>query len=602
MQTRESPINAMKQTISKMRESLVSGINVNLADLRTPTFDEEDQSMSSLNDTSIFGDQSDPTWTQYQREARKLLDDANKGRADDATHLVQTLQAALANYRSQNADLMSRIKELTVAADQHIAVQAQQERDKEQLAHELSLTRQELASLRAAKELNEHHDLDMQYKSGLNDSQGRESMQRQMISLIKDRDEALARVNALEEKLLARDGYGDIAKLHGEIRVLQEDLRVASARSVTEFDDERAKNQQTIADLVKQLKQANRTIEAVSTAEHTAQLHKQRGQEDPLLLQKLQHAQLENASLQKQLSTTGGARVRALEEALEEALNQRDGVIQKLRQVQGSQKSSGDSVTLVKQLQQVSVRLAVLERENERLRNENLLEREKSYRALHDHRLQRETLERSLREGEAQMNATIHKLQAAIRDKDAQIKDLQARNPYRDERQMQSYMLSKQRELSLSRSSQVALQNLAQRIAHQPSPQVNALRHEAELALHNANAVGADLPEGWEARTSDKGLVYYIDHQRKLSTWIHPKFGADTITFDDSELLTVPDYSATQYSVFQPQNYASATANSTLSSTTPMNTTPTGGFMAPSAVHQKMIANIQTVQQVQKAV
>ncbi len=52
-----------------------------------------------------------------------------------------------------------------------------------------------------------------------------------------------------------------------------------------------------------------------------------------LVFQKLQHAQLENASLQKQLSSNGNARVKALEEALEEALNQRDGVIQKLRQV-----------------------------------------------------------------------------------------------------------------------------------------------------------------------------------------------------------------------------------------------------------------------------
>ncbi len=32
------------------------------------------------------------------------------------------------------------------------------------------------------------------------------------------------------------------------------------------------------------------------------------------------------------------------------------------------------------------------------------------------------------------------------------------------------------------------------------------------------------LPEGWEAKRSDEGLTYYIDHNNRRTTWIHPKF------------------------------------------------------------------------------
>ena len=49
-----------------------------------------------------------------------------------------------------------------------------------------------------------------------------------VFSLMKERDDALVRINSLEAKLIAKEGYGDIAKLQREIRELQEELRGAS--------------------------------------------------------------------------------------------------------------------------------------------------------------------------------------------------------------------------------------------------------------------------------------------------------------------------------------------------------------------------------------
>ena len=34
------------------------------------------------------------------------------------------------------------------------------------------------------------------------------------------------------------------------------------------------------------------------------------------------------------------------------------------------------------------------------------------------------------------------------------------------------------------------------------------------------------LPEHWEARTTAEGLTYYIDHENRRSTWIHPAIEA----------------------------------------------------------------------------
>ena len=269
-----------------------------------------------------------------------------------------------------------------------------------------------------------------------------------------------------------------------------------------EMDDERERSKQTISDLMKQLSQANKTIAAYAAAERTSdvQLQRatQRGEEieniqvhrcfnqllcycivlkccssfpstelcysdSGLFLQAQLDASTRELSIRNKQLAEAGARERRLEEQLVEALNQRDTLIN-MSDRRSRDSESMEALSYLKQLQQTQMELALLQRDTARLRNENMFEREKSYRSLHDHRSQRAALEKSLQESEASSAQRIRALEADIRDKDAQIKSLTERTPYRDEAMMQAYMMSKQREVNLHRSAQTALQTVARQV------------------------------------------------------------------------------------------------------------------------------------------
>jgi hypothetical protein len=400
----------------------------------------------------------------------------------------------------------------------------------------------------------------------------------QMASLVRERDDAIAKANYLEERLIKKEGSSDILKLQGEIRSLQQELRTTAARSVAENDEELTKNQKTIADLARQLKQANKTIEAFSSAEQTSELQQKRSgrTEDAALLKQLQSAQKEIAELKNIVAASDSTRIAALEAGLEEALNQRDHALAKLRHLP---RSSKEASSVIKQLHQASLVVSDLERDNVRLHQLLMFEKEKAYRELQDHRLQRETIKRT--HPTVSGSTTVQKLEQIIREKDAKIKELEERNPYRNDRMMQAFMLAKQHELDIYRSANLAFQELAQRISKEPGLN-GSLKRAAEITLDQSGTVVADLPQGWEARKTKSGLTYYIDHQRKLSTWIHPKFGTDTIAYDDND-FPVPEYPlASDHSVGATSTTSQVHSTSTTESTT--------------AHHQQLLKSIRAVQ------
>ena len=423
------------------------------------------------------------------------------------------MQAALQNYRLQNADLTERIKSMTMAAEEHLVMLAQQSRDNEALTRELTHARAESAALRSDVDVRRHRASEMLDGNGVAS---------QIATLAKQRDDALARLAEVENR--GTGAFPDVSKLQGEIRTLQAELRAAAVNNATEFDDERQKAQKTIADLMRQLKQANKTIDAFTAAEQTADVQLKRANsvrsDEVVALQKqLASLERENNELRKTPATDGDKNTAELQRWLEDALNQRDSA---LRQLRHSQRAPADSKT-VKQLQLAHVALADLGRENTQLRRDLMLAREQAQRSLHDHRMQREALQRTINAGATRDRDELVRQLAA---QEGQILELQARTWPGDGRMMHAYMAAKQKEVNSYRAALAALMAVAHGVGVDTSAEPH-LRRQAVQALHDAEqAANLELPDGWEQRTTDAGLVYYVDHVRKASTWLHPRFGS----------------------------------------------------------------------------
>jgi hypothetical protein len=225
-------------------------------------------------------------------------------------------------------------------------------------------------------------------------------------------------------------------------------------------------------------------------------------------------------------------RIAALEQGLNEALNQRDALALQVRQLQKSQTQLPDTTDLAKKLYRAQSALSDLERKNQKMQEAYIAERDRAYRGLQDHRVQRD----ALRKDASKVESEVKRLEELLRQKDLEIKQMHDRNPFRDEHMMRAYMLSKENELSVYRAANANYQLLATKIVQDPHAASNfgQLRREAERMLFQSLQANDQLPEDWERRVTEGGITYYIDHKRKLSTWIHPKYGGDAIDTTDS--------------------------------------------------------------------
>ena len=55
---------------------------------------------------------------------------------------------------------------------------------------------------------------------------------------------------------------------------------------------------------------------------------------------------------------------------------------------------------------------------------------------------------------------------------------------------------------------------------------------EEEPSLAGAGGGGTggdDLPEGWEARKTEGGRIFYVDHNTHTTTWEHPRAARETV-------------------------------------------------------------------------
>ena len=236
-----------------------------------------------------------------------------------------------------------------------------------------------------------------------------------------------------------------------------------------------------------------------------------------------------HAKSQKESSSE---RVAALEHGLEEALNQRDALADQVRHLQKQLQHIPDASDLAKKLYRAQVALGDLDRKNQKMQEAYIAERDRAYRGLQDHRVQRDTLRKDVSKAESE----VKRLEEELRQKDVQIKQLHERTPFRDEKMMRAYMLSKEHELSVYRAANANYQLLATNIVQDPhvATNINQLRRDAERMLFQSLQANDQLPDGWERRVTESGITYYIDHHRKLSTWIHPKYGGEVLDYNDS--------------------------------------------------------------------
>ena len=462
---------------------------------------------------------------------------------------------------------MQRIKALTAAAEQHVVLQSEMEREKEQLEHDLAVARAELSNLRTAKDLQHHRASESLISSDASD------VSRQLFAVTKQRDDAISRANALESKLLLSSSHSS-----------QPSVRSPPSKYASEYEEERQKAQQTIADLTRQLKQANKTIEAfTATGQSSEAQHKhaaQRAEDTALLEKQLMLLQRENNDLRKQRQTAGvQGNTSLLEQALEDALNQRDAAIRKLRQAQGSKGAAHDSVKMIKQLQLAHSALATLGTENTTLRRELMLERELTFHNLKDPHAKQDHLQTSEVEDVQLLRGAVNELERMLHIKEAQVQELQQlqHNPIRDRKLMLALMLAKQKESDAYQAALFAVIEAVQQLMSQPETSLQ-LRRTAESALNKADEIAAlQLPLGWEARVSPEGIVYYIDHNRKQSTWIHPFFGSDPASTAESS-FPAPSFDA-PYVTYNSSQFGSSGASQSLGNS-----------------HRDLIASIRAIQ------
>jgi hypothetical protein len=504
---------------------------------RGATIDEETTKPAAERISPLQRDVAE-FWAQESQEIDAKVAQAQQSNLDDISNLHQVLQSALQESRAQNAELRAKVKELTESTNHALAIQAELETEREHFVTQLAALQDELASLQHENTLMHQEKLQEYLKRVVEDKTsllGENQLLQQLRKLQADRDQAAARVAQLEahqhattpvpSELALRE-----ATMRDEIKALHEQRATAMRVKIHELEEERERNAEFVATLESEV---DRLKAVVSAHEQGSTFQSGNAKETAQLRRELAAARKELDELSKQKAPAGGSdleQVAALEHALTKALDQRDAAVEKLNALK--QQGAHPPQELARQLRRTKQLLEEYEDQNRRLIHDINTLRQQTTQERHEVRLAREVAQRSVT-SESQAVITIRQLEDLVAQKDAELAELRFRDPLRDGRRMKSYMLAKQQEVS---SLQVVVDKLAafaQSVAKLPTNTLDAaaikkLQADAQVAnaIADTRAI-SDLPDNWEQRETKDGLLYYVDHNDRRSSWVHPRFGTD---------------------------------------------------------------------------
>lgn len=316
----------------------------------------------------------------------------------------------------------------------------------------------------------------------------------------KEKNEALTRLQALELALARKSaGIDDKeANMRADIQDLQEKRALVMKSQITELEEERETWQKHAAELEAKVTLAEAKIDALGT-EHgsAAARHEQAEQErdqalDDLNRLRMQTARLrsENADMRRMTGSDTASRASVSNAALEDAIAQRDEATKKyheLLSMPAGYSSDHEQVELLQlQLQK------------------SILHRNKLSTDL------RAAMERNA-QSESIAQQKIHVLEAAV-------EDYRRMSRFNDRGSQETIcmMQARQDEMRAYRSAITELREYTHSKSHAGDARASKVLAHADTAEYD------QLPPNWEMMVSPEGLEYYVDHERRRTTWVHP--------------------------------------------------------------------------------
>ena len=294
-------------------------------------------------------------------------------------------------------------------------------------------------------------------------------------------------------------------EVRDEIRGLQEQRFAAIKTQCEELDQENQELQRLSAELATKLREAESTIEQLGARQGLAVARQEEaererelgiGEIDALRAQiermRVDSQEFQRAFADAETPSRGGSQSGV---AVDDALDQRDAALERCHELE-----------------------AALARERSRPRAPAQSSSAEALRA---------AIERNART-EALAGDRIRALETRLAEVEAEL----AARPLGDGAEETIALLqAKQREIDSLRGATSTLKRFAQRVRRSSArggrqSEGENVRSEADQALAGASAAErGGLPSGWEAMTQpDTGLVYYVDHNQRTTSWIHPGF------------------------------------------------------------------------------
>lgn len=481
-----------------------------------------------------------------EEEMLAKLARADQARREDGNSLKESLYAALAESREQVNDYRARLRELTEALDREMSLRAAAELMRDEHATLLLAAQEELQTKTTENEVLVSMSEQARMHRDFNGQSTTCEQQRELES-------AQARITVLEaqlqkyqleyeRRLQAEEMTRKEGSVRDEIRMLQDERASTLHSNLQELEEERRAHVQHIEELQVKLKQSNESVEQVSatTGRVTAvneqlQQDKDKLARDCVSLRERVH-QLLTTQQQQQSAIAPGP-----------ALDQRDTKSQQPQRTR-RQPDSGAAAELMRS----KARITQLETLVNKLSSATA--GVGSQRADPDTSLYKSllgTIDRNARI-ELAANQTIHNLETSLameQDKVARLTHQLTltsshlpNNPrpcpgtqpprrqlYASDADALEFMQGKQLELDSYKRAARLLQAFCQRQvvrdgAHPlSSDEVRQQTREAALAIQQARLDDMEtLPAGWEAMTTPEGLVYFVDHRERCTTWTHP--------------------------------------------------------------------------------
>lgn len=425
--------------------------------------------------------------SHLQREAGHLderqtrLAQAQKARAEEETHLFQSMQESLETKSQTISDQMDQIRELQSHLMSAVEAKLQAEKERDDALLELSVSENTVAQLRGGH-----------LESDLLQSRQAQGMTEQANNLLKQLQHAQAQNQALETQVqMLRQGTQDDQdhSYREELRALQ-DQRFEALRSQLKsvsFENQQLQNGNAM--LEDKLRVAHQTLEELSSETH----------ELGALHSDLAHAQLTIAALKKKLEMapkSGSPQLKAqLEEALERGLELQQDCDTLVSQNQALRKKLQSEEGFVHSLIDSNMRVETSAKRTISNLTDEMIHPQQGARAL-----------------PAPPPTTTRKPGGINVIKDTHV-----------------LLIAKQREIEAYKAAAGTLRGFANEVMATKSSKdaqanLNGLKLIAQTALSRSRTDTLDkLPDGWDKETTKEGVVYYIDHRNKRTSWVHPQ-------------------------------------------------------------------------------